>query len=68
MARWARVVVPAVPHHVTQRGTRRQDVFFRDDDYDGEWEKRKLFEIPNQITRIGTTATLGIELNPISTG
>ena len=34
MARWARVVVPAVPHHVTQRGTRRQDVFFRDDDYE----------------------------------
>lgn len=33
MARWARVVVPSVPHHVTQRGTRRQPVFFRDDDY-----------------------------------
>jgi len=24
--------------------------------------------MPNQITRIGTTATLGIELKPISTG
>ena len=33
MARWARVVVPLVAHHVTQRGTRRQPVFFRDDDY-----------------------------------
>jgi putative transposase len=33
MARWARVVVPSVPHHVTQRGTRRQTVFFREEDY-----------------------------------
>ncbi len=33
MARWARVVVPAVPHHVTQRGTRRLPVFFGEDDY-----------------------------------
>lgn len=28
----ARVVVPGVPHHVTQRGNNRQDVFFCDDD------------------------------------
>jgi putative transposase len=33
MARLARVVVPGVPHHVTQRGNRRQPVFFGDDDY-----------------------------------
>lgn len=33
MARLARIVVPDVPHHVTQRGNRRQDVFFADDDY-----------------------------------
>jgi putative transposase len=33
MARLARVVVPGVPHHVTQRGNRRQRVFFSDDDY-----------------------------------
>ena len=32
MARLARVVVPGVPHHVTQRGHRRQDVFFCDAD------------------------------------
>ena len=25
--------MPSVPHHVTQRGTRRQPVFFGDDDY-----------------------------------
>ena len=33
MARIARVVVPAVPHHVTARGNRRQPLFFEDSDY-----------------------------------
>ena len=32
MARIARVVIPDVPHHVTQRCNRRQPVFFNDDD------------------------------------
>jgi REP element-mobilizing transposase RayT len=27
-----RVVVPGIPHHLTQRGNRREDVFFSDDD------------------------------------
>jgi hypothetical protein len=35
MARLARIVVPGIPHHVTQRGNRRQTVFFGDDDYRG---------------------------------
>jgi putative transposase len=33
MARIARFVVPGLPHHVTQRGNRRERVFFGDDDY-----------------------------------
>src|SRR5260370_3350910 len=33
MARLARVVAPGIAHHVTQRGNRRQQVFFGDDDY-----------------------------------
>ena len=33
MARLARVVIPGVPHHLTQGGNRRQKVFFCDDDY-----------------------------------
>jgi putative transposase len=32
MPRTARIVLPAVPHHITQRGNNRQDVFFVDDD------------------------------------
>src|SRR5208282_2865913 len=33
MARIARYVAPGLPHHVTQRGNRRERVFFADDDY-----------------------------------
>ena len=33
MPRLARVVVPGMPHHITQRGNRRQQTFFCDDDY-----------------------------------
>ena len=32
MPRAARIVIPGVPHHITQRGNRRQTVFFSDDD------------------------------------
>ena len=32
MARLARLVVPGLPHHVVQRGNRRLDVFFTDED------------------------------------
>jgi putative transposase len=43
MARLPRIVVPGYPHHVTQRGNRRQKTFFKDTDYRvyirlmGEW-------------------------------
>ncbi len=51
MARLARVVVPGVAHHVTQRGNRRQVTFFNDDDYVeylsllGEWCGRCAVEV-----------------------
>ena len=34
MARIGRFVVPDLPHHVTQRGNRREQVFFSDADYE----------------------------------
>ena len=43
MARLARVVVPGLPHHITQRGNGRQQTFFCDEDYEyylelmGQW-------------------------------
>ena len=46
MARLARVVVPGIPHHITQRGNRRQETFFYEADYEAymqllaEWCKR----------------------------
>jgi putative transposase len=33
MPRTSRFVLPGVPHHVTQRGNRRGQVFFKDDDH-----------------------------------
>ena len=51
MARLARVVVPGVAHHVTQRGNRRQETFFGEEDYTaylsllGEWCGRCAVEV-----------------------
>ena len=33
MARLARVIAPGMPHHVTQRGNRRQQTFFDEEDF-----------------------------------
>lgn len=33
MARLPRIVIPGIPHHVTQRGNGRQRTFFEDGDY-----------------------------------
>ena len=51
MARLARIVVPGYPHHITQRGNRRQETFFCDEDYEAyislmaEWCGRLGVEI-----------------------
>ena len=51
MARLARVVVPGLPHHITQRGNRRQRTFFCDEDYVAymelmaEWCRQRGVEI-----------------------
>ena len=44
MPRIARIVIPHYPHHVTQRGNRRQKVFFSGEDY--IFYKEKIVEIP----------------------
>jgi len=33
MPRVARIIAPGIPHHITQRGNRRMETFFRDEDY-----------------------------------
>lgn len=33
MARQGRIIIADVPHHIAQRGNRRQDVFFCENDY-----------------------------------
>lgn len=65
----ARVVVPGVPHHVTQRGTRRQTTFFSKADYEtylriafGEFSAAKVdiwayCLMPNHVHLIATPET-----------
>jgi putative transposase len=51
MARIARVIASGIPHHITQRGNRRLQTFFSDDDYRAylallaEWCKKCSVEI-----------------------
>lgn len=52
MPRTARIVVPGVAHHVTQRGNNRQDVFFTDDD-----RRFYLKTLREQTSRFGMTVT-----------
>jgi putative transposase len=69
MARLARVVIPGMPHHITQRGNRRQATFFCEEDYAaylelmGQWCKELDVEIwayclmPNHVHLIATPKT-----------
>ncbi len=51
MPRLARVVVPGLPHHIIQRGNRREQSFFCDEDYEsyldlmGRWCRTHQVEI-----------------------
>jgi putative transposase len=69
MARIARAVAPGIPHHITQRGNRRQQTFFNDEDYQSylvlmsEWCMEYHVEIwcyclmPNHIHLIAVPET-----------
>ena len=69
MARMARAVAPGFPHHITQRGNRRQQTFFSDQDFEAyltlmsEWCLKYKVEIwayclmPNHIHLIAVPET-----------
>ena len=69
MARLARLVIPGLPHHVTQRGNRRQQTFFNDGDYAAyvelmaDWCRQEGLEIwayclmPNHVHLIAVPQT-----------
>jgi putative transposase len=69
MARLARLVIPGLPHHITQRGNRRQQTFFNDGDYSAyvelmsEWCREEGVEIwgyclmPNHVHLIAVPKT-----------
>ena len=50
MPRVARIVIPGCPHHITQRGNNRQDVFFVNDD-----RRMYLETLKAQADRFGLT-------------
>ncbi len=49
MPRLARTVFPGVAHHITQRGNRREDVFFTDDDRNRYLEWLKEYTEKHQV-------------------
>src|SRR5271157_1404783 len=49
MARLARVIAPGMPHHVTQRGNRRQETFFGEEDYQHYLELMSQFCRAEQV-------------------
>jgi putative transposase len=69
MARLARVVIPGLPHHITQRGNRRQQTFFVEEDYRAylelmrDWCRKEGVEVwsyclmPNHIHLIAVPST-----------
>ena len=69
MARLARLVIPGLPHHITQRGNRRQQTFFVDEDYSAylqlmsDWCREEGVEIwgyclmPNHVHLIAVPKT-----------
>jgi putative transposase len=69
MARIARVIAVGYPHHITQRGNRRQKTFFKDEDYQvylelvSEWCRKFHLDIwayclmPNHVHLIAVPET-----------
>jgi len=69
VARIARAVAPGFPHHITQRGNRRQQTFFSDDDYQAyvdlmhEWCEHYQVDIwgyclmPNHVHLVAVPST-----------
>jgi len=49
MPRLARTVFANVPHHLTQRGNRREDVFFEDEDYQTYLEWLQYYSKEHQL-------------------
>ena len=80
MARTARVVVAEVPHHVVQRGNRRQPVFFSTADYKAylrltaAWCGQKRVDVwayclmPNHVHLGGLSGTVTVFERPDNPG
>jgi len=70
MVRLARVVAPGIPHHITQRGNRREPTFFYAEDYACDLELIAQFCRGEQV-EIGAyllTAARYVEFSPVRAG
>jgi putative transposase len=77
MTRLARMVVAALPHHVTQRGNRREAIFFEDGDHEiyrdllAEQTRKAGVEVwayclmPNHVQAHLMAAVCYVSLNPV---
>jgi putative transposase len=53
MPRSARIVIPGLPHHVTQRGNNKQDIFLNSKDYLNYLKLLRLYSIENNLAILG---------------
>ena len=58
MPRVARILIPGVPHHITQRGNNRQDVFFVDD------ESRAYLGLLKELSLVECVLTHHLDYSP----
>ncbi|XOB62094.1 hypothetical protein ACMC56_16070 [Campylobacterota bacterium DY0563] len=64
MARIRRIVIPNTPHHVTQRGVRSMNIFFKEEDYI-YYKKMLLEQIPGTVYIIKKKFILYKELQSV---
>ena len=62
MPRTARIVIPGIAHHVTQRGNRRQQTFFEPADYARYIE---LIAEAHRICTVGNTFERGAAIRDV---
>ena len=67
MARIARLIVPNYPHHVTQRGNRRQQTFFVQEDYMSYINFLTRYKFVMDETHL-LAAVRYTEMNPVRAG
>ena len=53
MPRLARIVIPGIPHHISQRGNNKENIFFTHDDRDSYLMFLKRYSLKNDLDILG---------------